>query len=1364
MTRKTPLRLQLSDRIFSLTPFNPFCKPCKRNWLLLAEAVLLPIRLANVPALLIHGLGHAVALFLVTGNPRALRGEIVLEGLGISDLFASLLPGRSLPQFSRRPPRLAVPQHTPWQTRMVAAGGIVMNGIGLFIAWNVYQHLSPLLAGNTPVALLVQLFTLAFGVASLAAILSLPDLWVFVSGRPACLACGPAFAIRYQLSEEEKNADPLISGRLRDLVEILAREASTRGGQSAGFSVAAQRQNVASLIFDKVVKGKRQDIVQVINRRLKELINKAGKEGYSKAGDFEAVLLHLRYATGGATHWHNAHPHWYEYYPSMMHHRVVNGRLESRPREVFNMIAHNGDFDAVHLEFTMDGYKGRHLFTQQEARALFQTMMPWSTSQGNSDSRSLAEWVDFHYTQGLSFKALRYAYFTSVLDFNREILNHAFSLEPLYRWAEAVDRTLLNAGNAAATRLDDLEASVKRRVRDALAERLSQSLEHSSVELFLDAFEEAFYKHDLAWVMRRASRDLVGEFALMLCTTLEPRMGVFSLTQAFSLGINKSRGEIFGSAEPHGVTSALHAGDPDDEALQINLEDGQYATIEYTDQHGQDAIRIYDRAEATDDLATRPNPAANTSQAAGNAGRSFWFPVNGNPKIDRSTRHDAPGDAIRRDLREIPYILRRVVDSFEAGGKNFRTLEHLCELLFGNLRDPRRDPKKFDLVMFGVDFNQDLINEFALALSALLPDLKIRTENSGNVLKEMKRTLREGIGGYGPKTVFIGVSNSAQTQSTLAALRKTVELVGAERCFALTQSFLNSMSQALGQGYHPDDPLLPNTFVNLSHHSPDGSYGRRRSEAATLVPVATQAVLTEILIGLAQRALESRIGIAVWKDQAWFAIRHDLQLSDIYAFREFQSAVYGVEIPNRVGYNAAGEAIDTPDAAPIEKEAAARAENSVEFVRSYAIFALYIVIATLFGVPVFALLASPLQSILLVNAAAHVLDAALFLSALWLAHLGVRYFQGRPLLERIGARAELFIDRKYIARMVERYNVTLFSNAPGFLTPYFYWADTVRDALHRFGIRAHRGVVTIHRIPDERMGIEEANNAAEEAMVFAQIGGIRFNHGQPQSRDRVRRNSRYMNQTESDRKARPYQTVLSDSLESLRQKYNCKLSPETLRLINRRLIDLSDGLIFEFVVGAIRKEIIDQAVWDVVRRLPGSRLIYRAMLGFGVDLKRITGEADTANQALIQSTKHPVSPGDINVETMEPRLTFDALVSQEQIQDDQSLAILVFFENYLSISLNGHPMLHKDNYRPPEIVLQPGTGEQRGKLVGNSADGGCHFLGILRRIDGEEWLVIENDRSGLQIALPVSQLSAEQKAFLKNQLCVEPVDELPAAA
>ncbi len=1332
------------------------------------QMIIRLLRSGQCLSLLIHGFGHALMLVLLTGKIRYVNEKTITEGIGFNNLWLYLLQGRTVDKA-----RIDNPLKSAIQIRLVAISGSAMNLLSILLVLWIEQLFTTSLETGW-VYFIIQLCIIIFVFSSILALCSLSDLLAFIRGHTPAWACGPAFAIRYKLAVEENASAPLVSDRLRDLIKILSTEASTRGGQSAGFAILVKKLDALSIVFDKVVKGKREDIVKVLCSRLVDLLHKAKREGFDKAGRFEATMLHLRYATGGATHWDNAQPHWYEHYNNMMFHRIEKGELISQAGEVFNLIAHNGDMDAVHLDITVDGQIVHHAFSQSEARTIFQSVMPKSSSKGDSDSRSIAEWVDFLLTRGLAYKALRYAYITRALDFNQDLVQGNFDLEQLHEWAESIDLVILNSHHYQRSELladnaqsiDQLTDTVKSAIRQQLKSVCQESISASHLEIFLDAFEQAFYRQDLTWVMRQASANLVGEFALMVCSTSEPRMGVFSLTQAFSIGHNLSKGEIFGSAEPQGVTSSLHYGDESDETVQINLEDGQYATVEFEDQQGADAILIYDRVEQDEDLSLPALPAsASLCSQRGQTG-TLWFPVNNNPKIDRATRNDLAAEAIHRDIQDIPYVLRRIVDSFKKGGENYPTMQNFAQLLFDNLSDPERNSKKYDLVLYGVDFNQDLIGEFTLALGSVLPDLKVRAENSGNVLKEMKRTKREGIGGYGRRTVFLGVSNSAQTQSTLAAARKATELVGSSRSFVLTQSFLNSMTQALKQGYQPDDTVLPNTFINLSQFSPDGACGRRRSEAATIVPVATQAVLTEILINLLDQALQERPALnSQQQPVTHFEIRHDMQSADIRAFREFQSAVYEVEIANRVGYNAAGESIESPDEEVIEQEVRARAENHIEFIRAYALFAAYIVVATLFGIPVFSVLSSPLHSLTGIGFIASILDAMLFLSALWLIHLLIRHVQGRPVFERIGARAELYIDRKYIARMIERYNATLFSNAPAFLTPFFYWADTVQDALHRFGIRAHRGVVTIHRTPDERMGIEEANNAAEENMVFAQIGGIRFNGGQPQSRDKVRNGSHFMNRTEEDFITRPYQLVLSDSLQALRNKYDEKLSPETLRLINRRLIDLSDGIVFEFVVGARRKELINQSLWDLIKWFPGAYSVYKLLQHQGIDLQNILGDADTANQAQIQSTKHPVSPMDINIATLSPRPTVDALISQEKVSEDQSFAVVVFYENCLSISLNEHAGPNPDINAAAEILLYPGSGKDSGKLV---SQGDCpvegSLMGTLKRIKSKDHLLIQDQQLDFQLAIPLDSLDSRQQQYLRHQLKVKPTLALSAAA
>ncbi|CAI8775358.1 protein of unknown function [Methylococcus capsulatus] len=238
----------------------------------LLELMLAPLRFTNALALVIHGLGHALALFAVTRDPSAFSATTILEGISFRHLGRSLLPFGPIPQLSSHSPRIPASSCEGWRCRVVAAAGTVANLLALAAASRCLESFDGIVA---------VLGWTCFCVSSILAMLSVPDVLAVVRGSTPYWACGPAFAVRCNLQGEEN--DPLlISDRLREMARILAREASTRGGQSAGFSVLVDKGGAQSVIFDKVVKGKRDDIVEVLSGRLDGLLEKAGREGYRR--------------------------------------------------------------------------------------------------------------------------------------------------------------------------------------------------------------------------------------------------------------------------------------------------------------------------------------------------------------------------------------------------------------------------------------------------------------------------------------------------------------------------------------------------------------------------------------------------------------------------------------------------------------------------------------------------------------------------------------------------------------------------------------------------------------------------------------------------------------------------------------------------------------------------------------------------------------------------------------------------------------------------------------------------------------------------------------------------------------------------
>lgn len=163
----------------------------------LLELMLAPLRFTNAVALVIHGLGHALALFTLTRDPTAFSAATILEGIPVGEFGRSLLPFGPVPQFSAHPPRIPASLYQGWRCRIVAAAGILAN---LSMLAAAFQWLEP--DGGA-----WALFAWSgFCASSILAMLSLPDVLAVLRGTTPYWACGPAFAVRCCL--EGKKALP----------------------------------------------------------------------------------------------------------------------------------------------------------------------------------------------------------------------------------------------------------------------------------------------------------------------------------------------------------------------------------------------------------------------------------------------------------------------------------------------------------------------------------------------------------------------------------------------------------------------------------------------------------------------------------------------------------------------------------------------------------------------------------------------------------------------------------------------------------------------------------------------------------------------------------------------------------------------------------------------------------------------------------------------------------------------------------------------------------------------------------------------------------------------------------------------------
>jgi len=239
----------------------------------------------------------------------------------------------------------------------------------------------------------------------------------------------------------------------------------------------------------------------------------------------------------------------------------------------------------------------------------------------------------------------------------------------------------------------------------------------------------------------------------------------------------------------------------------------------------------------------------------------------------------------------------------------------------------------------------------------------------------------------------------------------------------------------------------------------------------------------------------------------------------------------------------------------------------------------------------------------------------------------------------------------------------------------------------------------------------------------------------------VRQGSRY------EDSSHPFQTVLSDSLSGLRAKYDGMLAPESMRLINRRLIDLVDGLVTEFQIGFYRKEIVNQSIWSVIHWIPGIHWIHNILIANDIDLKNMAGDADTANQAQIQSTKHPVSPMDSHGNTMNPRSSLSVIRSQTPGKD-KPFAVLAFRDHGFGVHLNPTACFGSGDLGR-ELRLRRGRRGDLAPWIGATSMDGVHLLGHVERRGGREVLVIRAPEIDLEILLPIEDLTEEQRHYIE---------------
>jgi hypothetical protein len=617
----------------------------------------------------------------------------------------------------------------------------------------------------------------------------------------------------------------------------MVRVSQMRGAQAGGGVVQIESEGIPRQVIGKCLNPKRADLAA----RLTGLLSGAASGHAAFEGTF-MVQGHVRYATAGASTESEAHPfHFIEPRERGARRvaRVGFAGLPQTQRPVETALSHNGDMDAlvfrgVRLPYpVLSGFLERVLATKNR----------W---QG--DSPTLAGSIELFLTQGMWLESLRLAHQLVAAPPPPEVslaslpapgktraraLSRAFARHPapdpdvLAFWAEVAEEAWSAARGAQLA-----EGGLVR--EHASAELLARLRQHAFPELpteclasFARATVDAFLDNDLYHAVRALEPLIEGTFGCVVTSSLEPgRCVAFARGQPLSIGFDDEHSSVAVVSERAALKVQTELGAPAfGERLDLDLCDGEVAQIEVV--AGRPATLVVYNVAARREL---------TRAELGLYGRIVAL-------VDNPYVTPAPAEArdrAARDIEDIVPVLQSVRRTFErAGSNNAETARAFADALF-----LRRHPR---LLVVGITNDLWLAEQFARNVRTLFPEIQAEAKSSNSVLKEVdQQPLDEN-------SVVLVVSQSGQDFPTLGSLLLLKHRLAAhsnDSIFVLSSELDTLMGQFAGQSYAKDAPFCGRIFSNQS--------GFRPSEAATLSVNATQLTFVEILLFLANHALNTR--------------------------------------------------------------------------------------------------------------------------------------------------------------------------------------------------------------------------------------------------------------------------------------------------------------------------------------------------------------------------------------------------------------------------------------------------------------------------------------------------------------------------
>lgn len=1060
--------------------------------LLIIYALIL--RLVWNSAIIIHGLGHTTAIALADRELSAFNLTNILEHQNIETVLKSLLPCNKIfipilsPYLLISPsPYLASGKTT--YTKIKASGGIFFNlSLAIFFFWY---------ADN--------LFSQTLSVANLLiAVSSLSDLQAFRTGVADCFYCGNFGLIALRQPDD---GNLLLPTRMLDIAQQMAQETEVRGEQAGGGLVIGRNGDRNVFVGKKIVKQKRGNLTKSLEAAFALIRNQAIAAGVKPPKASVMGIWHYRYATSGAvpseleTHWHE----WMgERNEKVWQFKEQKWRCATK--NVHHRITHNGDFASWQIFNQNVDYTTLGLWLER-------VLDTPNATQG--DSPKIAGMMDLLVTQGMWYPSVRLAYQQAIatsieaaFDGQKPTAaasNTAPREQDLNIWAEIFEQIYtLELSNLEQDAWQINPDSLK--YSSNLRQNLLQALEnHSSTvnwsklqTISLIQFTlQAFFDNDVYRANQIFISQAQGSFGLVTASTLaESELVLCAKGQPLTIGFNWSQDYMVYASEPAAVDRVL-LNKPQSFRLDLSPQSGEVAKVTAKD------LIVYSLSQQQElgkqDLKDR------------------WISMEDHPYLShiRLSTPEKP-DPIANDINSIPRLLHEIKTDWQnPTSLNRRSADYLIYLLTekvqrfekkqrlmfqAGLISQIRTMPTTDLLITGEENSLWLGEKFAQDLTVVFPFLNIVTTSANQLLQQLDR----GFGqlNLGRDSLVLAITQSGQTFSTVKVINIfdylcNQGIIG--EIFILTgelSSFINSI-----QGKGGLTTITNSAFLNNDNDRRDRVFingsDRTIAEPSTVTVAAALQTLTELLFYLAKQ------------------MRHDFPLSNplgmtltsesLMVLAMMKEDFLNKNVVQIIGTTAQGESIKSITKQRLCDRGRYWANHVTETPLAWAIHALYILISVGWAIPFgHALpLVKTLSGLLfnLVNLSTDITqllapiialaDITFYIFGAWLWTLGIRYYQGRQLLARIGKRTLVIGDVTWVNQLLQAYVSKLFSLSYGIATIEVHSANPQNHLLHTFGHRVVRGTLIWLGIPDGRRGQQQ--QAVENAVIMTgkQANGIK---------------------------------------------------------------------------------------------------------------------------------------------------------------------------------------------------------------------------------------------------------------------------------